>query len=77
MLSSTYIGKPGQSIYDVCLMVYGSVDYLVKLCDDNSIVSIDNVDATGKVFLFDSSVIGATVNYSGAINTIYATLYNT
>lgn len=46
----------GQSIYDVCLQVYGSLDKLIKLCTDNNITNIDIIP-NGKVFYYDTDLI--------------------
>ena len=34
--------KIGQSIYDMCLLTYGTLDYLVKLCVDNNVTDMGN-----------------------------------
>ena len=32
--------REGQSVYDLCLQVYGTLDYLVKFCVDNGITDM-------------------------------------
>ena len=42
----------GQSIYDICLMTYGTFDLLGKLVTDN-LVSIDDTIVSGQQFTWD------------------------
>lgn len=46
----------GQSIYDICLQVYGGLDLLVKLCTDNGITNADNFPP-GTVFSYDDALV--------------------
>lgn len=46
-----------QSIYDLCMMTYGTLDLLVKLCDDNNIEDVNDMPSTGEVFIYDDSLI--------------------
>jgi hypothetical protein len=77
-VNSTFFAQPGQSIYDVCLMVYGSLDYIVKLLNDNNIDGLNNVDVVGQVFIFDSTIRQNTssINYNSNYRIIYGTLEN-
>lgn len=58
----TYKATNNQSIYDICLMTYGSFDYLRKLIEDNPSTTngvdlgIDNVIEVGRVFLWDETL---------------------
>lgn len=52
-----YKAKAGQSIYDVCLQTYGSLDYLGKLMDDNGINGVDEDVLSGQVFEWDDQLI--------------------
>jgi hypothetical protein len=54
---SVYIARFGQSIFDVCLQTYGSLDYLYKLIRENDIDNINQTDLKGRAFTFDSSLI--------------------
>lgn len=58
----------GQSIYDVCLQVYGSLDRLIKLCTDNAITNLDSFPVS-KIFFYDTDLI----TNSNATGTQYAT----
>ena len=59
----------GQSIYDICLMTYGTFDLLFKLVSDN-LNSIDDVIVSGQTFIWDSSLsVNSTIN-----NVTFATL---
>jgi hypothetical protein len=42
----------GQSIYDICLQSYGSLDLVYKLIQDNFLVNVDETIETGKVLNF-------------------------
>ena len=53
----TYTAKDGQSIYDVCLNTYGTLNLLFKLIKDNKISSTNEQRLAGKVFTFDTSLI--------------------
>jgi hypothetical protein len=46
----------GQSIQDVCLSTYGSLDYIYKLIQDSGVESIEYVPKSGDVFLYDLSL---------------------
>ena len=61
---ATYKALEGQSLYDICLQTYGTLDKLSngvsafwKFIQDNGIVNINNTIWTGKVFTFDTSLI--------------------
>lgn len=47
----------GQSMYDLCLMTYGTLDRLVKLCDDNNIDNVNYLPRTGETLIYDDSLI--------------------
>ena len=64
-----YKAISGQSIYDICLMTYGTFDLLFKLVSDN-LNSIDDVIVSGQTFIWDSSLsVNSTIN-----NVTFATL---
>lgn len=52
----------GQSNYDICLQVYGSLDNLVKLCIDNNITDINTVQ--NKKYIYDENSV-LNKNYTG------------
>ena len=52
-MMQTYKALDGQSLYDVCLQTYGSLNYLVKLMTDNNISNLDITSIAGIVFIFD------------------------
>lgn len=65
---TTYKAIVGQSIYDVCLQTYGSLDYLYKLLQDNGIESIDEPVMGGQVFQWDDSLVldqGVNIAFAG------------
>lgn len=47
----------GQTLTDVCLNTYQSLDYLVKLARDNQVADLNYTCKTGDVFLFDPSLV--------------------
>lgn len=51
-----YIAEEGQSVYDICLNVYNSLDYLVKLMKDNNISSIDDALYSGQTFVYNDEI---------------------
>jgi hypothetical protein len=53
----SYTGRYGQTIYDVCLQLYGDLGYLFKLMTDNEISSLNIGTVAGIQFIFDSSLI--------------------
>lgn len=72
-----YVTQPGQSIYDICLQTYGTIELLVALMQDNSIVSTLQTVLPGKVVTFDKSKIKDTAIFSRNVvdNVVYATMY--
>lgn len=71
----SYRATSGQSVLDICLSVYGTLDYLIKLVVDSGVSGVDYVPKTGDIFYYDNTL---TVN-SNAFQTRsvarYATLY--
>lgn len=61
--------REGQSIYDLCLQVYGTLDQLVKFCQDNDVTDI-NAAPNKSEYQYDTSL----VKYDGNKN-IYTTNY--
>jgi len=49
--------KDGQSIYDVVLQSYGSMDLVYKMIQDNNLTNVDDTIITGKVLSFTISEI--------------------
>lgn len=60
---------------DVCLSVYGTLDYIYKLIIDSGIKNVDYVCKTGDIFLYDENLIvnNNSVQVRGVKN--YATIY--
>ena len=56
-----YISQDQQSIYDVCLNTYGSLNLLIKLMTDNNYPSLDNYPPSRSLFVYDDTL---TVNQS-------------
>lgn len=62
----------GQSLFDVCLNTYGSLDFMYKLLQDNAVASVKDEVATGQAFSWDDSqVINQQVNQAYAASGIF------
>jgi hypothetical protein len=67
----------GQSIFDVCLNTYGSLDRLVKLLQDSGAgQGVNDTPASGQVYVYDDAlVVDQQVNQSFLLSGLrYATL---
>lgn len=47
----------GQTMYDLCLMSYGTLDLLLKLCTDNNVDNVNYIPGTGQTFIYDSELV--------------------
>jgi hypothetical protein len=54
---SIYTAVAGQTLYDVCILTYGSIDYIVKLARDNNIIDLSNDNLSGVEFTYDNSLV--------------------
>lgn len=82
----TYTALNGQSIYDVCLMTYGTLDRLFKLIGDNNFGSVNNYPFVGQSFTWDDTLIFndqvsqtnklANINYATASSNVGNIIYN-
>jgi hypothetical protein len=65
----------GQTIADICMNTYGSMDYFFKLVQDSGIADGDQVPYTGQEFKYDEMlVLDSSVNRTTTLgNIIYAT----
>lgn len=76
-----YTAVTGQSLYDICIITYGSLDFLIKLANDNNIADLNNSALTGIAFTYDSTlIVNQVINQSlqQSINQQYGTgqIYN-
>lgn len=73
----TFKAISGQTLADVCLNTYGSLDYFYKLIQDNGIANADAIPYTGQSFVWDETlVVDALINVTTTNqNIIYATGY--
>lgn len=64
------------SLLDVCLQVYGSLDYLSKLITDNNLSGFSDTTILGKTLIYDTTLTqqSALFNKNLNSNTIYATV---
>ena len=57
---STLIGlnyKHGQTIFDIALMTYGSLDYVYKIIQDNQLNNINDPIPANKILIFDKDLV--------------------
>lgn len=47
----------GQSMYDLCLMAYGTLGLLVKFCNDNGIENVNTIPGTGVTLIYDDALV--------------------
>lgn len=75
-MQKNYSASKGQSIFDVCLNAYGTLDNLVKLLDDSGDQGVDDVPASGQNYVYDDSlVVDQAVNQAYTLSgTKYATM---
>lgn len=52
-----FIAVDNSTIYDVCLNTYGSLDYLVKLMEENNFDGVETMPKAGQEFLFDEEMV--------------------
>ena len=52
-----YVVLYGQSIFNVCLQTYGTLNYIFKLISDNNLGNINAVVNPGQIIIFDPSLI--------------------
>ena len=65
-MTINYKAQSGQSIYDICLMTYGTMDKIITLVKDSMLSNITDENIAGKIFPFESSLI-ADVGFSNSI----------
>ena len=53
---TTYYSVSGQSLFDVCLNTYGSLDYLYKLLADNNVANINAPVVSNQAFIWDETL---------------------
>ena len=54
---STFSGINGQSLFDVCLNTYGSLDYMYKLIQDSGVENINQQVKTQDQFTWNSALV--------------------
>lgn len=73
----TFYAISGQTLPDVCMNTYGSMDYFYKLIQDNGVANADAIPYTGQPFVWDETlVVDSLINVTTTNqNIIYATGY--
>lgn len=61
-----FIAISNSTYYDICLNTYGTLDYLIKLLNDNNVADFNTNPINGKVFLYDDTLVNkiSNVNYN-------------
>ena len=72
-----YKAIAGQSAYDVCTLLYGSLDNLIKLCSDSGLENIDTPDLSGYTFIYDTTLVSNQALQSVLSSGNYGTNYTT
>ena len=57
MAIRTFTAVYGQSIFDVCLNCYGSLDLLYKIIQDSGVDSVNDTPKSGQVYTYDDSLV--------------------
>lgn len=57
MAIKTFTAVSGQSVYDICLNCYGTLDLLYKLLKDSGIDSVNIIPYSGQKFTYDDSLV--------------------
>lgn len=71
MAFNTYITAPQQSVFDLTIQIYGSLDYLAQLMTDNNL-NVQSYIKPGTPILYDSNfTINPNIIISG--NGLYGT----
>ena len=75
MALQNYQAVYGQSLFDICLQLYGSLDFLYKLIQDSGIDSVNVVPFSGQLFIYDDEQVTdqAIINKNVLGNILYAT----
>lgn len=78
-MAKTLNVKQGQSIYDICLQAYGTLNQLYKLIQDNNISNINAYIPPKTVITFDETLIQDAAITDNNTNTgvIYCTIEDT
>jgi len=63
------VSQNGQTMYDLCLMAYRTLDLMIKFCVDNDISDVNYVPFAPQVFLYDTAL---TIDQKTS-NYVYAT----
>lgn len=76
---TNYFAVNGQSLADICMNTYGSMDYFYKLLQDNNVESADFIPYSGQLFVWDETlVVDANIQKTTSLGgIIYATGYQT
>lgn len=72
---TNYYAINGQSLADICMNTYGTMDYFYKLLTDNDYPNADILPSTGTLFVWDETlVINSQISRTTQINNVrYAT----
>lgn len=72
MSLQVFYAKLGQSLFDVCLNTYGSLDYLYKLLQDNGIDSVNSTVRSQQPFVWETDlVVDQVVNRNTTLKNVF------
>lgn len=71
---NSYCATTGQSLYDICLNVYGSLDYLLKLMLDNNVATLSDIPFAKQQFVYNTTLVAN--QQITQLNYTYATIAN-
>ena len=73
-----YHAISGQSLHDVCMNTYGSMDYFYKLLQDSGVTDSNMVPYTGQKFTWDDTlIVDKAINRTTTLSGIrYATVHS-
>ena len=71
----SYSCQQGQTLLDVCLNTYGSLDFLEKLITDNGFENANQLPTSGQIVSWDETLISDFSVYR--TNTAFSVVYST
>ncbi len=65
MSFNKYISSSQQSVIDICLVCYGTLDYIIKLCNDNNL-TMQSYIPNGTNIFYDSTYVPNSTRFTTA-----------
>jgi len=67
-MASELISRNGQTIYDIAIMTYGSLDYVYKIVQDNLLYNINDPVPSSKTLIFDKDLVIDLTVFNAIVN---------